>query len=102
MYIKWLPSDQGMLFPQAAPRVMSMWMKNTLIPLDMLFIDAGGRIVYIRERATPESEDIISIPTPVKAVLELPGGQCAALGIRAGDQVRHALFGVPTGGPVRN
>jgi uncharacterized membrane protein (UPF0127 family) len=102
MYLKWLPEDRGMLFPQDAPRVMSMWMKNTLIPLDMLFIDARGRVVYIRERATPQSEDIISTPVPVKAVLELAGGECAKLGIRVGDQVRHQYFGSAPTGPVRN
>lgn len=101
MYLQWLPTDQGMLFPQDAPRVMHMWMKNTLIPLDMLFIDARGHIVSIRERATPRSEDIISSPTAVKAVLELAGGECATLGIHVGDQVRHPLFGTAMPGPVR-
>jgi uncharacterized protein len=102
MFLQWLPSDQGMLFPQDAPRVMHMWMKNTLIPLDMLFIDAKGRVIAIHERATPRSEDIISSPAAVKAVLELAGGQCAALGIRVGDQVKHKLFGSATPGPARN
>ncbi|HEV7986327.1 MAG TPA: DUF192 domain-containing protein [Steroidobacteraceae bacterium] len=100
MYQKWLPTDWSMLFPEQAPRVKSMWMKNTLIPLDMLFIDPKGRIVYIRERATPESEQIISYPVAVKAVLELSGGTCARLGIRVGDQVHHALFGASPGGPA--
>jgi len=102
MYQKWLPADRGMLFPDDTARVKSMWMKNTLIPLDMLFIDARGRIVYIRERATPESEEIISFPQPVKAVLELDGGSCARLGIRVGDQVRHPLFGQALQGPIAN
>jgi uncharacterized membrane protein (UPF0127 family) len=102
MFLQWLPTDQGMLFPQDAPRVMHMWMKNTLIPLDMLFIDAKGHIVAIHERATPRSEDIISSPTAVKAVLELAGGECATLGIRVGDQVRHKLFGTAIGGPARS
>ena len=102
MYLKWLPVDYGMLFPQDAPRAMSMWMKNTLIPLDMLFIDAQGRVVYIRERTTPLSEDIISSPVPVKAVLELAGGECAKLGIKVGDRVRHRLFGLAPEGPVRS
>jgi uncharacterized protein len=101
MYLKWLPEDQGMLFPQAVPRVMSMWMKNTLIPLDMLFIDEHGRVVYIRERATPQSEDIISTPLPVKAVLELAGGLCAKLGIKVGDKVHHGTFGSEPAGPAR-
>jgi uncharacterized membrane protein (UPF0127 family) len=102
MFLKWLPTDRGMLFPQDTPRVMSMWMKNTLIPLDMLFIDSQGRVLYIRGRATPQSEDIISTPVAVKAVLELAGGRCAKLGIRVGDRVRHALFGSAPEGPVRN
>jgi uncharacterized membrane protein (UPF0127 family) len=101
MFLRWLPPDQGMLFPEDTPRVMHMWMKNTLIPLDMLFIDAKGRIIGIHERATPRSEDIITSPAPVKAVLELAGGACAQLGIRVGDQVRHALFGSGPAGPVR-
>jgi uncharacterized protein len=101
MFLQWLPPDQGMLFPQDSPRVMRMWMKNTLIPLDMLFIDAKGHIIGIHERATPRSEDIIASPAAVKAVLELAGGQCAALGIHVGDQVRHALFGSSPAGPVR-
>ena len=102
MFLKWLPPDWGMLFSQETPRVMSMWMKNTLIPLDMLFIDGHGRVVYIRERATPQSEVIITTPLPVKAVLELSGGQCARLGIRVGDKVRHALFGSAPEGPARH
>jgi uncharacterized protein len=102
MYLRWLPPDHGMLFPQASPRVMSMWMKNTLVPLDMLFIDAQGRVVYIREHTTPLSEDIISTPVEVKAVLELAGGECARLGIRVGDRVRHRLLGSPPEGPIRN
>ncbi len=102
MFLKWLPTDRGMLFPQETPRVMSMWMKNTLIPLDMLFIDAQGRVVYIRERATPQSQDIISTPVAVKAVLELAGGECSRLGIRVGDHVRHQLFGSAPEGPVRD
>jgi len=102
MFVRWLPSDHGMLFPQAAPRVMTMWMKNTLIPLDMLFIDVKGRVMYIRERTTPQSEDRISTPVAVKAVLELTGGQCAKLGIQVGDRVQHRLFGSAPEGPVAN
>jgi uncharacterized protein len=101
MFLHWLAPDQGMLFPQDPPRVMSMWMKNTLIPLDMLFIDAHGRIVYIKADATPKSEAIITNPTPVRAVLELAGGEAARRDIRVGDMVRHALFGSAPAGPVR-
>ena len=100
MYQKWLPADWGMLFPEDSPRVKSMWMKNTLIPLDMLFIDGSGKIVSIRANATPESLDIITFPRPVKAVLELNGGACARSGIRIGDQVRFELFGTSPGAPA--
>jgi uncharacterized membrane protein (UPF0127 family) len=102
MFVKNLASNQGMLFPQDEPRVMSMWMKNTLIPLDMLFIDANGMIVYIKHDATPQSESIIttpssvvftsSEPTLVKAVLEIAGGLSAKRDIEIGDQVRYSLF----------
>jgi len=102
MFLQWLPADRGMLFPQDAPRVMSMWMRNTLIPLDMLFIDAEGRVVYIRDRATPQSDALITTPVPVKAVLELAGGLCGTLGIQVGDHVRHQLFGSAPEGPVRH
>lgn len=90
MFVRKLPADQGMLFPLPQPRVMTMWMKNTLIPLDMLFIDHKGRIVCLRERAQPESLDLISCDQPVKAVLEIAGGQAAVRGIKVGDTVVHA------------
>jgi uncharacterized membrane protein (UPF0127 family) len=101
MFQRYLAPDQGMLFPQDPPRVMSMWMKNTLIPLDMLFIDGRGKILYIKANATPESEDIITYASPIRAVLELGGGEAARRGIRAGDTVRHELFGLAPAGPVR-
>ncbi len=100
MFLHWMSPDQGMLFPQAEARVMTMWMKNTLIPLDMLFIDGHGKILYIKANATPQSEAIITTPEPVKAVLELAGGEAARRGIRVGDQVRHAFFGTPPDGPA--
>lgn len=100
MFVRSLPADQGMLFPLQQPGVMRMWMKDTRIPLDMLFIDRHGEIIYIRANATPESEAIITTPapmiTPVKAVLELAGGECARRHIGQGDWVIDALFG--TGG----
>jgi len=102
MFVRALPADQGMLFPVDPPRPMTMWMKNTLIPLDMLFINAAGRIIYIKHDATPESEAIITTPTPaafnsqrptaVRAVLELAGGECAKRHIEEGDEVRQELF----------
>ena len=96
MFVRALPAGRGMLFPLQHPGVMRMWMKNTLIPLDMLFIDVRGKIIFIRHNATPESEAIITTPapviTPVKAVLELAGGECARRHIEQGDRVIHGLF----------
>ena len=89
MYVHSLPSDAGMLFPQREPQLMSMWMKNTLIPLDMLFIDARGRIVCLLEQAKPQSLDILSCDKPVKAVLEINGGEAARRGIRRGERVYY-------------
>jgi uncharacterized protein len=96
MFVRSLGADRGMLFPLERPGAMRMWMKDTLIPLDMLFIDVHGAIIYIQHNATPESEAIITTPapviTPVKAVLELAGGECARLHIEQGDVVTHPLF----------
>jgi len=87
-----LPANEGMLFPQAEPRIMSMWMKNTFIPLDMLFIDSRGRIICLLANTRPQSLDILSCPKPVMAVLEIGGGEAAEQGIRVGAQVVHELF----------
>ena len=92
MFVRDLPASQGMLFINREPRPMSMWMKNTFIPLDMLFIDVRGRVVRIVARTTPHSLDTLSEPTPVKAVLELRGGECAVRGIKIGDLVHHSAF----------
>jgi hypothetical protein len=69
-----------------------MWMKNTLIPLDMLFIRPDGTIAYIAENTVPQSLDTIGITEPVLAVLELPAGTAKKKDIRAGDVVYHRLF----------
>jgi hypothetical protein len=82
-----MPADHGMLFDFRAPTPVTMWMKNTLIPLDMLFLDPTGRIVDIHEHAVPHSTDIIAAKTPVRYVVELNGGTVARLGIKLGDLV---------------
>jgi len=87
MFRRSLAPDAGMIFDFTAPAAAAMWMKNTLIPLDMLFVDAQGRIIGIHERAVPESLDTIASPAPARAVIELNGGTAARLGIRAGDKV---------------
>ena len=93
MFRRAMAPDAGMLFDYKTPTVATMWMRNTLIPLDMLFVDAQGRIVNIHERAVPLSADVISAAAPVRAVIELNGGTAARLGIAPGDQVRHPIFG---------
>jgi uncharacterized membrane protein (UPF0127 family) len=92
MFRKSLAPDAGMLFDYMAPSMAMMWMKNTLIPLDMLFVDAQGRIVNIHERAVPGSLATISAAAPVRAVIELNGGTAARLGIRPGDRVMLPIF----------
>ena len=87
-----LAPDAGMLFVYPQPTVATMWMKNTLIPLDMLFVDPRGRIVNIQQRAVPQSLDVISAAAPVRAVIELNGGTAARLGIEPGDKVLHPDF----------
>jgi uncharacterized membrane protein (UPF0127 family) len=93
MYRKMLAADAGMLFVEPGEREQLMWMKNTLIPLDMLFIRADGTIHSIHERAVPRSEATISSRGPVKSVLELNGGTAARLGIKPGDKVIYRAFG---------
>ncbi len=88
-----MAADAGMLFIYNRVQPASFWMKNTLIPLDMLFIGPDGRVVNIHERAVPQSLDSVNSAGPVKAILELNGGMSARLGIHPGDLVRHAAFG---------
>lgn len=88
-----LAPDAGMLFDYKQPTLATMWMHNTLIPLDMLFVDAEGRIVNIHQRAVPQSLDIIAAAAPVRAVIELNGGTASRLGIEPGDRVVYPIFG---------
>jgi uncharacterized membrane protein (UPF0127 family) len=87
MFVRDLPASRGMLFPEAEPRPVSFWMKNTYIELDLLFIGADHRIAKIAARATPLSLALISSDTPVIAVLEIRGGECERRGIHVGDAV---------------
>src|SRR6266581_3173778 len=73
--------------------MQAFWMKNTLIPLDMLFIKGNGTVARIASNAKPLSEDSIPSYEPVRAVLEIPGGRAAQLGLKAGDVVRQTIFG---------
>ncbi|WP_245891844.1 MULTISPECIES: DUF192 domain-containing protein [Devosia] len=89
MYRQELADDAGMLFDFREERPVSFWMRNTYIPLDMLFIEADGTILNIHVNARPH--DTTSIPSdgPVQFVLEIPGGRSDELGIAAGDTVEH-------------
>ena len=89
--------DHGMLFDFADPQPVAFWMKNTKLPLDMLFIGADGRVTGIKTDATPYSEDPIPSPGPVRAVLEVNAGTARRLGIRPGDRVSGSIFGPPPG-----
>lgn len=93
MFRERMAPDAGMLFVYDRPQTAAFWMKNTLIPLDMLFVASDGRVVNIHERAVPHSEDAIRSAGPVLGILEINGGMSARLGIRAGDRVRHPIFG---------
>ena len=92
MFRQRIPPDRGMLFDFGAPRPVAMWMKNTYVSLDMLFIRQDGSIAYIAENTVPQSLDTLGVSEPVLAVLELAGGTSKRLGIRAGDTVFHRIF----------
>jgi len=93
MYVRDLPAGRGMVFPFTPPRVVGFWMKNTYIELDMLFIDSGGHVVKIIERAPPLRLDLLGSDQPVAAVLELRGGEVGLLGLKVGDQVSWKRVG---------
>ena len=95
MFRRTLPEDNGMLFDYRSPRTIRMWMRNTLIPLDMIFIGSDGRVVDIARRATPLSEDIIESGAPARAVLEVNGGAADRWGVAVGDRVVTPRFAGP-------
>jgi uncharacterized membrane protein (UPF0127 family) len=90
---KFLPKNGGMIFDFGSPTMTSFWMKNTLIPLDMIFIRQDGTISSIAPDAVPMSLDSIKSVEPVRAVLEINGGEAAKLGIYPGQKVHSAIFG---------
>jgi uncharacterized protein len=92
MFRRSMAPDAGMLFDFKQPTPVTMWMKNTVIPLDMLFLDTSGKVIDIHERAVPYSTDIIASAMPSRYVIELNGGTVARLGIRLGDQVISPYF----------
>jgi uncharacterized membrane protein (UPF0127 family) len=92
MYRTHLDANAGMLFEFENDAFRTFWMKNTALPLDMVFIRADGTISSIAANATPMSEKVISSQEPVRAVLEINGGRAAALNIRPGEIVYNAVF----------
>ena len=93
MYRQSMPVNHGMLFDFQTEQPVAFWMKNTPLPLDMLFIDGQGIVVQISADATPFSETPIVCRDPIRAVLELNAGTAAKLGIAPGARVRHPIFG---------
>jgi uncharacterized membrane protein (UPF0127 family) len=93
MFRKSMPDDHGMLFEFGDERLVSMWMKNTYIPLDMVFIGRNGRVVGVAADTEPLSERIITSPEPAYAVLELNAGAARRISLARGDRVRHRMFG---------
>jgi uncharacterized membrane protein (UPF0127 family) len=92
MFRRSMPANQGMLFDFERDEMVSMWMRNTYISLDMLFIRKDGTIARIAEQTEPLSERTISSGEPVRSVLELNAGTAARLGISVDDRVEHQLF----------
>ena len=94
MYRREMAADRGMLFDYGRDQAgISMWMKNTFIPLDMLFVKADGSVLNIAERTVPQSLASVSAAGAVRAVIELNGGTAARLRIKPGDKVLHPMFG---------
>ena len=101
MYRREMAPDAGMLFDFGRSQPVAMWMRNTYIPLDMLFIDEGGEIVNIAHDTVPHSEAVLQSAGPVRFVLEVVAGTSRLLGIGPGDIVRHEAIGnMPDSGNV--
>jgi uncharacterized membrane protein (UPF0127 family) len=97
MFVRSLPPDWGMLFLYEQPRMISMWMKNTFIPLDMVFIDGAGVVVDVVANTRPGSLDSITPKARAVAVLEINAGLAAQLDIAAGATVHYQAFGTAGG-----
>jgi uncharacterized membrane protein (UPF0127 family) len=89
---RYMAANRGMLFEFAQDAPVSFWMKNTYIPLDMIFIAPSGVVTRVAANAEPLSERVIPSGDPCVAVLELNGGTAAAIGLKVGDKVRHPFF----------
>lgn len=92
MFRQSMPGEHGMLFDFERDQTVTMWMKNTYIPLDMVFIRADGTVHRIEKRTEPHSERVISSGAPVRAVLELNAGVTDKLSLKPGDRIFHPMF----------
>ena len=92
MFRRYMPDDRGMMFDFKTEQPVQFWMKNTYLPLDMIFISKAGKIVSIKENAEPLSEKLIPSGGPVLAVLEVNAGTAARIHAKPGDSVRASLF----------
>lgn len=92
MFRRELPEGKGMLFDFGSDRVAGFWMRNTYVPLDMVFVRRDGAVVKIHRDAKPLDETVVSSDVPVRGVLEIPAGASARLGIGVGDKVSHPAF----------
>ncbi len=92
MFRRFMPADRGMLFDFKTEQPVLMWMKNTYIPLDMIFISRSGTVTHVAANTEPMSERTISSGPPAYAVLEVNAGVTAKIGLKPGDEVRHPLF----------
>ncbi len=93
MFRRSLDADRAMLFNFGEPRPVAMWMKDTYIPLDMLFIRKDGTVAGFATDTVPQSLDVISVEEAVLGVLEVPAGTAKRIGLKPGDKVRHPMFG---------
>ncbi len=95
MFRNELAPNAGMLFDFKEEREVSFWMRNTFIPLDMIFISADGTVMNIHENARPQDDTPIPSGVPVRFVLEIPGGRSAEIGLKVGDKMVHPLVSSP-------
>jgi uncharacterized membrane protein (UPF0127 family) len=99
MFVRELPADKGMVFVGPEPRVWTMWMKNTYVPLDMLFVAVDGRVVKIAH-AIPHDETIVSSDAAVSGVIELQGGVSDALHLKVGDVAKWKAVAAAASAPA--
>ena len=92
MFRRELAADRAMLFDWGRELVATMWMRNTYVPLDMIFIASDGRVAGIAENTVPQSLETISSGVPVTAVLEVAAGTARRIGLKSGDRVTHRIF----------